>query len=615
MRFLFAFKRRRKAPASSLSGREWAGGLLPVLSLLLCAVSGLPAQAQRPPDLARSMSAMLGAQGRLLWIDGTANLTRARKDKNGTTLVDYTTTRAGVAEIVRRCKAAHINTLVVDVKPLSGQVLYKSKVAPRMREWKGHPLPDFDVLAAFVEEGHKAGLQVDACINVLSEGHKYYSVGPAYEHPDWQSVVYTVNRGMVAADGARLSVRVPGEPDDPTKPALLMDEDVVLGGEPTSGMVGLESTESANGLVNSSGNTKLGQQLNLVLDANNRAIGVVDSALLGDDPLIAPEDGHILTATRDADRAWITQHVRPGGYIRFDLRTERLPVTQAPSEKVSCFVNPLHPDARRHELDMVRELASNYAIDGLVLDRCRYANINNDFSDRTRAAFERWLGHPVARWPEDVFAFSPTPGGKPIRGPLFNLWLEFRAQVIRDFVSDVAQTARSARPGIKLGTYVGSWYPNYYEVGVNWGSDKTHLRYPWFTPNYPLTGYAEFFDWIATGCYYPTATREEARREGASEKGTVEYAAELSNMAVASGAFVYAGVYVPDYADDPERFLRALKSGGRQAQGWMIFDLSYLDEYNWWPLLERAYGQEAPAPDDLPELLPALRSAIDCCTP
>src|SRR5204862_8040445 len=110
----------------------------------------------------------------------------------------------------RRWKAAHINTLVIDGKPLSGQVLYNSRVAPRMEEWKGRAVPDFDVLAAFVEEGHKAGLQVDACINVLSEGHKYFNTGPAYEHPDWQSVVYTVDRGIIAG-GALVSVRIAGE--------------------------------------------------------------------------------------------------------------------------------------------------------------------------------------------------------------------------------------------------------------------------------------------------------------------------------------------------------------------------------------------------------------------
>jgi uncharacterized lipoprotein YddW (UPF0748 family) len=582
------------------------------LLTLLCLA---PAQAQRPPDLAGNVCAQLGMQGRLMWIDGTANITRTLRVNGGSQVVDYSTTREGVAEIVRHCRDAHINTLVVDVKPLSGQVLYNSKVAPHLREWRGHKLPDFDVLAAFVEEGHKAGLWIAADINILSEGHKFFSTGLAYQHPEWQSIVYTVDRGIVTPDGARLSVHVPGDPDDRSNPTLLGEDSMILGSEPTSGLVGLESTESKTGLVTGGAGQSIGKQLNVALDANDRMVGVVDSALLGDDPLVAPEDGHILTAKRASDCAWIAQNLKPGLPVHFDLHTARTPIAQAPSEQVACFVNPLNPEARRHELEIVREIVTNYDIDGLVLDRCRFSNLNNDFSDLSRDAFERWLGKPVSRWPEDVFAFASTPGAQPIHGPLFNKWLEFRAQVIRDFVGEVAQCAHQIKPHITLGTYVGSWYPSYFEVGVNWGSDKTHLRYPWFTSDYPQTGYAEFFDWISTGCYYPVATREDARREGLSEKATVESAAELSNTAVASGAFVYGGIYVPDYAGDPDRFLRALRAAGSQSQGWMIFDLSYIDQFHWWPVLERAFAKEAAAPQGLSDLLPTVRSALDYSVP
>jgi hypothetical protein len=358
-----------------------------------------------------------------------------------------------------------------------------------------------------------------------------------------------------------------------------------------------------------------GKQLNLILDDTNRVMGMVDSALLGDDPLIAPEGGRLIPATRPTDIAWFAKNLKPGEIVRFDLRTGRTPITQAPSEKISCFINPLHPEARRHELDMVREIVGNYDIDGLVLDRCRFSNLYNDFSDRTREAFAGWLAgrsrKTIGRWPQDIFEFPVSPQGKRKSGPLYKEWLEFRARVIRDFVAEVAHVARGLKPNLVLGTYVGSWYPAYYEVGVNWGSPNTRLRYSWFTPDYPRTGYAEFFDWISTGCYYPTPTQEDAWHEGMSGKGTVEFAAQLSNLAVANGAFVYAGVYVPDYARKPDAFLRALQAAGWQSQGWMIFDLSYINDYDWWPLLERAYPKEAPPPDRMPNLLPELRMGAD----
>ncbi len=584
--------------------------LLPGIGAALCAgfllCSPAFGRAQSMPDLARNANLAMGGQGRLMWVDGTANVTRTIQENGRTRVVDYTTTKEGVAEVVRRCKAAHINTIVVDVKPLSGQVLYRSKTTPRMTDWKGHPVPDFDVLAAFIEEGHKAGLQVDACINTLSEGHKYFNTGLAYQHPDWQSMVYTIDRGMNLSNGARLSIRAPGEPDDAAKPTLLAGGKSVVGDEP-SGLTGLEGPDTGD---EPSGAT-VGQQINVVVDGNSRIAGMVDSALLGDDPLVAPEGGRLITATRDSDREWLGRNVKPGQTVRFDMRTGLTPITQAPSEKVSCFVNPLHPDARRHELDVVREIVGGYDIDGFVLDRCRFSNLYNDFSDRTREAFEQFIHRPVSRWPQDVFAFNPTPGGDIIKGPLYKPWLEFRARVIRDLVAEIAKTARTLKPGIILGTYVGSWYPSYYQVGVNWGSDKTNLRYSWFTPDYPRTGYAEFFDWISTGCYYPVATRTDARQEGLSDRGTVEYAAELSNQAVANGAFVYPGVYVKDYVSHPDVFIRALEAAGKQGQGWMIFDLSYIDEYNWWPVLEKAFSKDMPTPDRNPDVLSAIRSAMD----
>ena len=591
----------------------------PILLLALISASRL-ASAQSTSTLARGLSAAIGAQGRVIWVDGTANLFRSSTQNGIKIFSDNTTTRQGVAGIVARCKSAHINTIVVDVKPLSGQVLYASKIAPRMTSWQTHPVPNFDVLAAFIEEGHKAGLLVDACINILSEGHKYYSSGPAYSHEDWQSVVYGVDRGLNSLNGARLSVRVANEPADPNVPELLRDDSAVLGSEPATGMVGLDTLDNLDTLDLQG---DFGRQTNVVLDADNRVTGVVDSALLGDDPLIAPESGHLVTATRPADRDWVSKNIKVGEHQRFDLRIQRIPIAKAPSEKIACFVNPLVPEVRKYELDMVREIVTNYAVDGLVLDRCRYSNLYNDFSDRTREAFVQWLQqHPsphlpnsravqqrLNRFPEDIFAFAANPGDPIINGPLFKSWLEFRAHTITEFVAEVARCVRSIKPKIAMGTYVGSWYPRYYEVGVNWGSERTPLHYSWFTPDYPKTGYAEYFDWVCTGCYYKTATRDDARANGQNEFSTVEYAAELSNLAVASGAFVYGGIYVLDYPGRPEEFVKSLNAAARQTQGWMIFDISQVDDANWWPLIQKAFSNPVVPPNQVPNLLESIRSA------
>src|SRR5439155_13181836 len=95
-----------------------------------------------PNGLLQLVTKNAGLEGRVLWKDGTANLDRLK-------------TREGVAEIMEKCRKARINTVIVDVKPLSGQVLYRSSLAPRMKEWKGVTFPEgYDLLQTVIEEGH-----------------------------------------------------------------------------------------------------------------------------------------------------------------------------------------------------------------------------------------------------------------------------------------------------------------------------------------------------------------------------------------------------------------------------------------------------------------------------
>src|SRR5450756_2574079 len=75
-------------------------------------------------SVAGSLARQQGAQGRVMWFDAEANL-------------EALSTRAGVADMIAKCKAANINTVIVDVKPLAGLVLYKSKIAPRLTSFEG----------------------------------------------------------------------------------------------------------------------------------------------------------------------------------------------------------------------------------------------------------------------------------------------------------------------------------------------------------------------------------------------------------------------------------------------------------------------------------------------
>ncbi|MCS7065730.1 MAG: family 10 glycosylhydrolase, partial [Fimbriimonadales bacterium] len=113
--------------------------------------------AQSLPDSV-ALVRRLGLEGRVIWVDATANLHW---------LID----RQQVRAFVSNCRRAGLNTIVLDVKPISGHVLYNSQIAPRLTEWRGVKVPpDLDILQMVLEEAHAQGLEVHANINVLSEG-------------------------------------------------------------------------------------------------------------------------------------------------------------------------------------------------------------------------------------------------------------------------------------------------------------------------------------------------------------------------------------------------------------------------------------------------------------
>lgn len=541
--------------------------------LAIAAVCAFAAPPDRSPPFARALHFYAGLQARVLWLDATANL-------------DRITTREGVCDIVQRARDAGLTTIVVDVKPVSGHVLFPSALAPRLREWRGKAYPEFDVLAAFLEEGRQAGLEIAASINVFSDGHKLFQTGPAYERPDWQSMAVTVVRSLRAPNGAELTVRAEDDPEDARTP-LVQSGDAVVSGTKTPG-----------------------GELAVVLAHDGAVTGFVDTALLGDEPLSAsPEDR--LMVVSGAARDWAVQNLRAGTQARFRAETRLVRIQDAPSERVAVFVSPMHPASRSYQLALIRELLEKYPVDSLVLDRMRYASLHTDFSPAARAAFQQWLGQPVQRWPQDVLEPSQVPGDPMVRGRLFQKWLEFRARTISQFLREVRSVVKQVRPETAVAAYVGSWFSGYYGVGVNWASERYPVNAPWATSSYSDAGYAELLDWLTTGCYYPVPTRDQARAQGRSEGATVETAAVLSSRVTANAVPVYAGLYALNYEGRPQDFAVALDVAVRKTSGVMLFDCSHLYAYDWWSVVGAAFRRSAFPPHLVPGLQAQIRAAQD----
>ncbi len=121
----------------------------------------------------------------LMWIDAEANFERfSHKDS-----IDF---------YLKKIKSLGFTDAVVDVRPITGEVMFDSKYAPRMLEWNGAPCGDFDYLGYFLECGHKLGLKIHASLNVFCAGHNYFDRGLVYSgHPEWASTVYNPDRGLI----------------------------------------------------------------------------------------------------------------------------------------------------------------------------------------------------------------------------------------------------------------------------------------------------------------------------------------------------------------------------------------------------------------------------------
>lgn len=405
---------------------------------------------------------------KLIWFDATANFKR----------LSYKDT---ICYYLDKVKLAGFTDVVIDVKPITGEVLYKSKLAPQMKEWDGFKRNDsLDFLSFFIIEAHKRRLKIHASLNIFAAGHNFFDRGLVYQDKQsWQSLNYT-----------------------------------------DSGMVPISKLK----------------------------------------------------------------------------------------HKYSTMINPANSEVQQYEIDILKELVTNFPLlDGIILDRVRYDCIESDFSDLSRTLFESYINSKVENFPQDIFTWSKDDKGKSkiVEGKLHKQWLEWRVSVIYNFLSMAKKEVKKINPGISFGDYTGAWYPTYYEVGVNWASNKydPSKEYAWATEKYRDFGYAELLDLYTTGCYFFEVTKDEVatlnveeakRSEAGMGKGkepwySVEGSAELANKVTMKAVPVYGGLYVEQYKErnSAEQFAKAASMCLKMTDGLMIFDIVHLIKYNWWEAMKK----------------------------
>jgi hypothetical protein len=532
--------------------------------------------------IAQDRTRARGAQGRLLWIDATAN-------------IDKVNTADKCAALVAKIKAVGFNTIVFDVKPIIGQTLYPSAFAPKLiewvRPWKTQTLPaGFDPLRALATQARGQGIGLLVSVNAFSEGHREFpGQGPGDRHPEWQTVLYEPEL-RVRADGRdEWSALVTDRANLPARRSVDLALFTDLARVPKLAP---------------------GAQVAL-LGADGQVTALIDGSAL---PALAPKlpvGGAALIGAPGPAADYLRAHGLPGTRLELTQRPAFVTAAERRDRQVPLMTNPHQPEVRQRLLAMLNELVSGYPIDGVIFDdRLRYASLNADFSPQAREQFERWLGKPVS-WPDDIFRWEvawPTLERGITAGPYFDAWRVFRALTLRNFVADAVRTVRMANPSALVATYVGSWYPDYPDLGANWAADDLSAGFRFLNDSYKQTGWAPLVDFVVTGCYYGTASIAEAQGRGGAPGETVEAAGQFSNRAVNDASFVYAGLSLDRFKNRPDDLKRCLQAAAAATQGVMCFDLSH-DIDALWPVFAEAFSRPAAAPHAVPGLLAEVRAA------
>ncbi len=518
-------------------------------------------------------------QGRVLWIDATANLDRIN-------------TTEKITALVKQIKAAGFNTIVLDVKPISGLTIYPSRYAPKMtvftKQNVTRTLPlNFDPVAAFVAQTRAARLLLVASMNVFSEGHRDFGVGPGYQNPDWQTTLYEVQaliRGPFAGTAVFPLAREANR-------AARTDEEIAV-------YTNLARMKPPVGAIIT------------VVGADRRVLAQIDGPAFAALAPSLPTEGSAVLVGNGRAGDFLRRNAPVGQTLTLETAPLYVPISQRPEQQVPLITNPHHPAVRQRINDMAAEVVRNYAVDGVIFDdRLRYAGINADFSPDTRRQFEQYMGKSL-RWPDDVFRWEitfPAMTRRVAPGPHFDDWLRWRSLTTRNWLASAVATIKTIRPRATVSVYVGSWYGEYPNYGSNWAADDFAAGFRFLTPDYQKTGFAGLLDWITTGCYYSAATVAEAVADGKIPGASIEAAGQLSNRAVNDQTWVYAGIALSDFNRQPDALRRALQAAAASTQGIMVFDLSHNIE-QFWPVFAEAFREPAQPPHAVPGLLAQVRA-------
>jgi uncharacterized lipoprotein YddW (UPF0748 family) len=118
------------------------------------------------------------------------------------------------------------------------------------------------------------------------------------------------------------------------------------------------------------------------------------------------------------------------------------------------FTSPLVKPAADHVVDVVKDIATHYAVDGMHFDYIRYPGARFDYSRKALAAFRDDVAPSVT--PKERQALDRQQRAKPMvwtdRYP--DRWANFRRARLTSLLARLRAAARAARPGVLVSAAV-----------------------------------------------------------------------------------------------------------------------------------------------------------------
>lgn len=280
-------------------------------------------------------------------------------------------------------------------------------------------------------------------------------------------------------------------------------------------------------------------------------------------------------------KEWATQLLTTSGLVN------TLDLTNSESK----FFNPNNTDVQEYLFGLLEDLAAYKDLDGIILDRGRFDDLDSDFSDYSKRKFEDYLGYKIQNFPSEVMAAGTTPEKLPSVLPTyFKQWLEFRAKTIHDFMENAKNRIKAKNSNIKVGVYVGAWYSTYFGVGVNWASpsyDPSSTYPKWASNKYKNFGYADHMDVMLMGAYAPP-TSIYGTNEWSVQGFCVKAKEKIKNDAIVVGGPDIGNGKWAETSDAVinSAITQSVDAAMGACDGYFLFDMIHLKKKNQWPYVK-----------------------------